>query len=173
MSEETSELELGANERMTARIADLERQLAEERARIDCSINNGWLSGDLECAGEDGPACWKHLLAEAKTEIKGLKELAYNYYDFTPNCGDDNKCLACGEQWYPNKCQTTCPAKLLFQAVKGVNSTSIVWLELCDHLETAQGKLEWVKRWTRGEGSKSELYRALSKEGNNATPRSN
>ena len=101
MSEETSELELEANERMTARIADLERQLTEERARIDCSINNGWLSGDLECAGEDGPACWKHLLAEA------------------------------------------------------------------------QGKLEWVKRWTRGEGSKSELYRALSKEENNATPRSN
>jgi len=40
-------------------------------------------------------------------------------------------------------------------------------------LEEAQGKLEWVKRWMRGEGSKSELYRALSKEGNNATPRSN
>lgn len=47
----------------------LERQLAEEKARIDCTTNNGWLSDDLECAREDGPACWKHLLAEAQRKL--------------------------------------------------------------------------------------------------------
>ena len=47
------------------RIADLERQLADERARIDCATRDGWLTEGLECAGEDGPACWTHLLAEA------------------------------------------------------------------------------------------------------------
>ena len=122
------------------------RQLADEQARIDCATRGGWLSDDLECAGEDGPACWNHLLAEARAEIKGLKELAWNYYDFTPNCGDDNKCFACGEQWFPNKCSPTCSAKLIFQATKEANSSSIVWLELCDKLEEAQKKLEAVER---------------------------
>ena len=56
------------------RIDDLERQLAEERARINCATNNGWLSDDLECAGEDGPACWKHLLTEARGELEALEE---------------------------------------------------------------------------------------------------
>ena len=53
-------------------IADLERQLADERARIDCSTRGGWLSEDLECAGEDGPACWKHLLAEVRGKLKAV-----------------------------------------------------------------------------------------------------
>ncbi len=51
---------------LEARIADLERQLVDERAQIDCATRGGWLSEDLECAGEDGPACWKHLLAKAQ-----------------------------------------------------------------------------------------------------------
>lgn len=56
------------------KIDDLERQLAEERARINCATNNGWLSDDLECTGEDGPACWKHLLAEARGGLEALEE---------------------------------------------------------------------------------------------------
>ncbi len=52
--------------RVIATVASLEHQLADERARIDCSTRGGWLSEDLECAEEDGPACWKHLLAEQK-----------------------------------------------------------------------------------------------------------
>ena len=54
----------------------LERQLADERARIDCATRDGWLSEDLECAGEDGPACWKHLLAEAQEKLDVLEEWA-------------------------------------------------------------------------------------------------
>ncbi len=52
--------------------AELERQLADERARIDCATRDGWLSEDLECAGEDGPACWKHMLKEAQETIAAL-----------------------------------------------------------------------------------------------------
>ena len=57
-----------------ARCTDLERQLADERARIDCSTRGGWLSEDLECAGEDGPACWKHLLAEATRKLDAVRQ---------------------------------------------------------------------------------------------------
>ena len=52
---------------------ELERQLADERARIDCSTRGGWLSEDLECAGEDGPACWKHLLKEAQGKLDAVE----------------------------------------------------------------------------------------------------
>ena len=62
-------IEHGRIIKLEARIADLERQLADERARIDCATRGGWLSEDLECAGEDGPACWTHLLAEAQGVI--------------------------------------------------------------------------------------------------------
>ena len=86
---------------------------------------------------------------EARAEIKGLKELAFNYLDFTPHCGDDNKCFTCGEQWYPNKCEVTCLARLLFQASKEAGSTSVVWLELCDQLEEAQMKLKVVREQWR------------------------
>lgn len=79
-------------EETQAEVADLQRQLAEydaaldgarrqladERARIDCATRGGWLSDDLECAGEDGPACWKHLLAEAQAAL-----LRYGEHDGT------------------------------------------------------------------------------------------
>ncbi len=53
---------------------ELERLLADERARTDCSTRGGWLSEDLECAGEDGPACWKHLLKEAQGKLDAVQE---------------------------------------------------------------------------------------------------
>ncbi len=62
-------------EQTARRIADLEHQLADERARIDCSTRSGWLSEDLECAEEDGPACWKHLLAEARGKLDAVQLL--------------------------------------------------------------------------------------------------
>ena len=48
-------------------------QLADERSRTDCSTRGGWLSEDLECAGEDGPACWKHLLEEARGKLDAVQ----------------------------------------------------------------------------------------------------
>ena len=56
------------------RCDDLERQLADEKARIDCATRGGWLSDDLECAGEDGPACWKHLLDEAQGKLDAVED---------------------------------------------------------------------------------------------------
>ena len=50
-------------------LAEAQKELADERARIDCATRGGWLSEDLECAGEDGPACWRHLLAEAQEKL--------------------------------------------------------------------------------------------------------
>ena len=58
---------------------ELERLLADERARIDCSTRGGWLSEDLECAGEDGPACWKHLLEEAQGKLDAVEEMAVDW----------------------------------------------------------------------------------------------
>ncbi len=75
---------------------------------------------------------------KARAEIKDLRELAYNYLDFTPNCGDNNKCYTCGKQWYPNECSISCLHAMLFKATREAKDSSIVWLELCDKLEEAQ-----------------------------------
>jgi len=83
-------------------MADLERQLAEERARIDCSTNNGWLSDDLECAGEDGPACWKHLLAEAQGKLKAVRKDAAAALEIAAS--DLEAVYACEQEgWLPSE----------------------------------------------------------------------
>ena len=78
----------GAESALVA-IAELERQLADERARTDCATRGGWLSEDLECAGEDGPACWKHLLAEAQGKLD-----AVGIWDKSTHC-----CQSCAKRW--------------------------------------------------------------------------
>lgn len=84
-------------------------------------------------------------LAEARLELKKLRELAYNYLDFTPNCGDDNKCYTCGEQWCPNECEVTCLHAMLFKATREGKDASIVWLELCDERDKAVATLKAVE----------------------------
>ena len=87
----------------------------------------------------DVPVC------EHKDELKRLKEVVYNYFDFTPSCDENNKCFACGEQWYPNECTSTCLATMLFTAIKEGKDTSIVWLELSDELDDARAILDKVR----------------------------
>lgn len=89
---------------------------------------------------------WLATADKLQAELKGLRELAWNWLDFTPNCTADNKCFACGEQWYPRKCADTCPASLLFEATKLARDTSIIWLELSDELETAQRERDELQR---------------------------
>lgn len=81
---------------------------------------------------------------EHEAELKGLRELVWNYLDFTPG-SRDNKCLTCGEQWYPNECMHTCLRSLLFKATKKAASTSIVWLELCDERDDAVEHAEEIR----------------------------
>ena len=88
----------------------------------------------------------QHLLGEKRAETTHLKQLAWNWLDFTPNCGDDNKCFACGEQWYPNKCPSTCPASLLFEVTKGERDASDVWLDLSDELDTTRQERDELQR---------------------------
>ena len=99
---------------MERQLEELQKELVDERARIDCATRDGWLSEDLECAGEDGPACWKHLLAEAqgvidvKCTIAGcwgtkyeeaqekLQEIRWRTYDLHRQSGHpDATCLGC------------------------------------------------------------------------------
>ncbi len=102
----------------------------------------------------DVPRC------EHKEELKSLKELAYNYLDFTPG-SRNNRCLTCGEQWYPNKCEGTCPRLLLFKVTREANDTSIVWLDLCDERDKAVAALELVREWRGRDGALLELDRIL------------
>ena len=64
-------------------IADLEHQLSDEKARINCATRGGWLSEDLECAGEDDPACYTHLLAEAQRKIEKYELFLHELRDRT------------------------------------------------------------------------------------------
>jgi len=83
---------------------------------------------------------------EVYKELKQLKELVYNFFDFTPHCDENVKCFTCGEQWVPNECEDTCEKKLLSKAIKEGSSASIVWLELCDKLEAAKTQNEELKK---------------------------
>ena len=86
----------------------------------------------------DVPVC------EHKDELKRLREVVYNYLDFTPG-SDNNKCRTCGAQWYLNKCLPTCLHAILFKASRNGNSTSFVWLDLTDSLDDARATLDKIR----------------------------
>ena len=84
-----SEGQVVQSSKQQARITGLERQLADERSRIDCATRGGWLSEDLECAGEDGPACWRHLLAEAQEKLDAIEGRLSEIVEECEEVGED------------------------------------------------------------------------------------
>jgi len=81
-------------------------------------------------------------IQDLRKELRLFKEIVYNFLDFAPTCDENGKCYVCGAQWYPNECEDTCLAILLYRATKEVDSSSTIWLDLCDKLDAAK---EYIK----------------------------
>ncbi len=90
---------------------------------------------------------------ELADKFRKFKEVVWSFIDFTPHCGDENRCYTCGAQWYPNKCKDTCLAKIMFRVTKEVDSSSTVWLELTDDLDEVRSLLEDTRKALKHTGS--------------------